>query len=265
MKQIRTALARIAGLFAGSRADADLEAELESHIEMATAEYIRRGMDPAAARREALLVAGGVTQAAEAVRDQRGIPWVEGMVADLRYAFRTLRRSPAFTTVVVITLALGIGANTAIFSVVRAVLLKPLPHKEGDRLVYLRHSMDGPAGGNIGFSVPEIRDFREGAKSLGGIAEISPWSVTHQTEAGVSRLQVGLVTGNYFEVMGLGPELGRVTEPKDDGAGVPPVMVLTHEYWMKRFGGDPGIIGRQLTLDGKSVTVIGVLQPAPFF
>ncbi len=265
MRHIRAALARIAGFFTGRRADDDLRDELQSHLDMETAENIRRGMDPDEARRQALLASGGLTQAAEAVRDRRGLPWIENAAADIRYALRALRHSPAFTTIVVITLALGIGANTAIFSVVRGVLLKPLPHRDGDRLVYLRHSMDGPGGANLAFSVPEVRDFRNGAPSLAGIAEFSQWTLRYQGDDGAVRIDVGLVTGNYFEVMGLAPVLGRLTEPRDDGPGVPPVMVLTHEGWMKRFGGDSSIVGRQVRLDGKSVTVIGVLQPAPFF
>jgi len=190
---------------------------------------------------------------------------LESIAADLRYALRTLRHSPAFTLVVLITLALGIGANTAIFSVLRGVLFKPLPHRDGDRLVYLRHSMDGPGRANITFSVPEVRDFRNGVRSLAGIAEYSDWSMTLQSEESAVRIPAGLVTGNYFEVMGLSAVLGRLTDPGDDGPGVPPVLVLTHEGWMKRFGGDPGIVGRQVVLDKKPVTVIGVLQPAPFF
>ncbi|MGQ0649307.1 MAG: ADOP family duplicated permease [Gemmatimonadaceae bacterium] len=265
MRHLRAALARIAGFFSGHRADDDLRDELQAHLDMETAENIRRGMHPNEARRQARLASGGLTQAAEAVRAQRGLPWLEGVAADIRYAFRALRHSPTFTTVVVITLALGIGANTAIFSVVRGVLLKPLPHREGDRLVYVRHSMDGPGGANITFSVPEVRDFRNGAKSLGGIAEFSPWSVTHQRADGAVRIDVGLVTGNYFEVMGLSAVRGRLTEPTDDGPGVPPVIVLTYEGWMKRFSGDSTIVGKQVRLDGKSVTVIGVVQPAPFF
>ncbi len=262
---IRAAGARIIGLFTGSRTDGDLHDEFRAHIDMASAEYVRRGMHPDDARRQALLESGGLTQAAEAVRDQRGLPWVDGIVSDVKYAFRSLHNSRAFTAVVVVTLGLGIGANTAIFSVVRAVLLKPLPHRDGNRLVYLRQSMDGPGGENLNFSVPEIADFRGAVKALGGIAEYSPWSVTMHTDNDVEHVDVGLVTGNYFEVMGLSPILGRLTRPSDDGPGVPAVMVLTHEYWMKRFGGDSGIVGKQLTLDAGTATVIGVLQPAPTF
>jgi len=265
MRHVRAALARIAGFFTGHRADDDLRDELQSHVDMETTENIRRGLPPDEARRQAVLASGGLTQAAEAVRDRRGLPWIESMAADMRYALRALRRSPAFATVVVITLALGVGANTAIFSVVRGVLLKPLPHRDGDRLVYLRHSMDGPGGANLAFSVPEVNDFREGAKALAGIAEYSQWTGILQGDDGAVRIDVGLVTGNFFDVMGLSPVLGRLTGPGDDGPGVPPVMVLTHAYWMKRFGGDSSIVGKQVRLDGGTVTVIGVVQPAPFF
>jgi len=265
MKYLRAALARVTGFFTGHRADDDLREELQAHLDMETDEYIRRGMDPEAARRQALLASGGMTQAAESVRDQRGLPWLESAVADLRYALRALRQSPAFTVVVVVTLALGIGANTAIFSVVRGVLLKPLPHRDGDRLVYLRQSTNQTSGASAQFSVPEVRDFRSGAKSLGGIAEYSPFFTTLQGTDGALRIDIGLVTGNFFEVMGLSPVLGRLTLPSDDGTGVPTVMVLTHDFWMKRFGGDSGIVGKQVTLGSGSATVIGVLQPAPFF
>jgi predicted permease len=264
MRQLRTLFARFAGMFSGTRTENELREELESHLEMETAENIRRGMSPEEARRRARLASGGMVQAAEAVRDQRGLPWLEGLASDFRYAFRTLRHSPAFTTVAIVTLALGIGANTAIFSVVRAVLLKPLPHRDGDRLVYLRQSADGPAGANIRFSVPEVNDFRGGARSLGNIAEYSPSIVTLIGDD-AARIDVGLVTGNFFEIMGLGPVLGRLTQSSDDGPGVPAVMVLTHEFWQRRFGGDSSVIGRQLQTEGASATIIGVLQPAPHF
>jgi predicted permease len=268
MRHVRSLLARIAGVFTKDRADDDLRDELQAHLEMETAENIRRGMAPDAARRKAMLAAGGLTQAAEAVREQRGLPWLESVLADVRYAFRSLRNSRAFTAVVVLTLALGVGANTAIFSVVRAVLLKSLPHRDGDRLVYLHHSVDGPGGDNILFSVPEVRDLREGSKTLGGLAEYSPWQVTLQEKSAAVKLDVGLVTGNFFDVMGLSPVLGRLTRPSDDGPGVPGVMVLTYDFWIRHFGGDSSVIGRTLKLDlgtASTVTVIGVLQPAPTF
>ncbi len=190
---------------------------------------------------------------------------VQSIWQDLRYAARSLTHQRAFASATVLTLALGIGANTAIFSAVRGVLLKPLPHRDGDRLVYLRQSADGPGRANLTFSVPEVRDLRDGAPSFANIAEYSSFSVIHQMNDVAARIGVGLVTGNFFEVMGLSPVLGRLTQPGDDGPGVPGVAVLTHEYWLSRFGGDSSIVGKPITLDRKPVTVIGVMQPAPFF
>ena len=178
---------------------------------------------------------------------------MDNLLKDLRYALRGLARQPGFTLLTVLTLALGIGANTAIFSVVRGVLLRPLPHRDGDRLVYLRHSINGPGGENIRFSVPEILDFRTSAKSLAGIAEYSGLILTLQGERDAVRVNLGLVTGNYFSVMGLSTILGRALTDADDGTGVPPVIVLTRDYWLKRFGGDSSIVGRQLRIDGRAL------------
>jgi len=189
-------------------------------------------------------------------------------LADIRYALRSLSRARGFAAVVILTLGLGIGANTAIFSVVRGVLLKPLPHRDGDRLVYLRQSINGPGGENIAFSVPEILDFRNGAKTLGGIAEYSGITFTLQGDRGdreSSRINVGLVTGNYFKVMGLSAVLGRLLDDSDDGTSVPAVMVLTHDYWMSQFGGDRSVVGRKVIVDNKPVTIVGVMQAAPMF
>jgi putative ABC transport system permease protein len=184
---------------------------------------------------------------------------------DFRYAIRSLSRARGFTVTVVLTLALGIGANTAIFSVVRGVLLKPLPHRDGERLMYLRQSAKGVGGDNVAFSVPEIRDFRESSKTLRSIAEYSPITFTLVGERDAVRIDAGLVTGNYFSVMGLSPVLGRAFRDGDDGPGAAPVMMLTHEYWQKRFGGDSAIVGKSLFVNGKAVTVVGVLQSAPYF
>ena len=181
------------------------------------------------------------------------------MLNDLRYAIRSLARAPGFALAVILTLGLGIGANTAIFSVVRGVLLRPLPHRDGDRLVYLRQSINGPGGENILFSVPEILDFRDGARTLSGIAEYSQMAYTLQGEGDAVRINVGLVTGNYFQIMGLSAILGRTLHDRDDGTGVPPVMVLTHEYWTRRFGGDSTVIGKALRANGVPYTIVGVM------
>lgn len=187
------------------------------------------------------------------------------MLNDLRYTLRSLARARGFSIAVILTLALGIGANTAIFSVVRGVMLKPLPHRDGDRLMYLRQSAQGPGRENVLFSVPEINDFRGASRTLGGIAEYSPVTFSFVTESDASRIDVGLVTGNYLSVMGLSPILGRGFGPGDDGQGAAPVAMLTHDYWMRRFGGDPTVVGKSYNIGGKPVTVIGVLQPAPYF
>src|SRR5689334_17568761 len=172
-------------------------------------------------------------------------------LSDLKYAFRSLTRARGFSLTVVLTLGLGIGATTAIFSVVRGVLLKPLPHRDGDRLMYLRQSINGPGGENILFSVPEINDIRHGAKSFQGIAEYSEIDVTRQTEKEAVRMKVGLVTGNYFKVMGLTTIMGRTLDDSDDGTAVEPVMELTHDYWMSHFGGDPQVVGKKIIVEGK--------------
>jgi predicted permease len=184
---------------------------------------------------------------------------------DIRYALRSLSRARGFAIAVILTLGLGIGANTAIFSVVRGVMLRPLPHRNGDRLMYLRQSASGPGRENVAFSVPEINDFRESSRMLAGIAEYSPITFTMVTDRDAVRIDVGLVTGNYFSVMGLSPILGRSFNSDDDGRSAAPVMMLTYEYWQKRFGGDPSVVGRTLRVAGKAVTVVGVLQAAPYF
>ena len=187
------------------------------------------------------------------------------MPLDFRYVLRSLSRSKGYTLAVVLTLGLGIGANTAIFSAVRGVLLKPLPHRDGDRLMYLRQSAEKRGSENLAFSVPEINDFRQSSKTLGDIAEYSPITLNLIEDQGASQINVGLVTGNYFDVMGLAPILGHKTTAKDDGAGAAPVIMLAYDYWKLHFGGDSSVVGKTMRLGGRSAEIIGVLQPAPYY
>ena len=182
---------------------------------------------------------------------------------DFRFALRSLAKVPGFTVAVITTLALGIGANTAIYSVVRGALLRPLPNRDGERLVYLRQSAKGSGQTNLLFSVPEITDYRTSATLLRGFGEYSEiHSVLRGTDA-PARVTVGVVTGNYFDVMGLAPVAGRLFDSRDDGPGAARAMVLTHAYWARHFGGERKIIGTTIDLDGAPILVVGVVQDAP--
>ena len=160
--------------------------------------------------------------------------------SDLRFAVRGLVKSPAYVIAFVLTLGLGIGANTAIFSVVNGIWLRPLPYRDGDRVVYLRHAASLAGVDNVLFSVPEIDDYRRQSPSLEGVAEFSsmPFSMIGLDEPRIVR--TGIVTGNYFEVMGLGARVGRVISKSEDGQAAPAVAVLTYDYWHRLFGGGSG-------------------------
>ena len=183
----------------------------------------------------------------------------------MRYAIRSLLKAPAFSALVILILALGIGANTAIFSVFRGVLLRPLPHTDGDRLMYLKQSAERGGLEDVKFSVPEIVDLRESARLLSGFAEFSAMPFTMLGAADPVQVQAGIVSGNYFEVMGLAPVLGRAFNDGDDGPAATPVMMFTHEYWQNEFGGSHDVLGREFRMNGRTVTVVGVLEPSPPF
>ena len=187
------------------------------------------------------------------------------MSLDLRYVLRSLWHAKGFAFAVVITLGLGIGANTAIFSAVRGVFLRPLPHADGDRLMYLRHHTVNQGQTDVAFSVPEINDFREQSRTLKQVAEYSPLTLSLVEDAQATQVSVGLVTGNYLSVMGLKPIKGRDFASTDDGAGAAPVIMLGHAYWMSHFSGDSSIVGKSLLIGKRNVQVIGLLEPAPFY
>src|SRR6476660_8024895 len=181
---------------------------------------------------------------------------------DFRFALRSLGRVKGLTITVVATLALGIGANAAIFSVVRGVLLRPLANREEDRLIYIRQSAPGIRAQNANFSVPEIQDLRARAKSVTGFGEFSTIGFTVVGLGEPRVVRAGVVDGSYFDVMGLHPVLGRLLGPGDDGPKAAGAAVLTYRVWTTALGSDPSVIGKVVLLGSRSATIVGVLEPS---
>ena len=228
---------------------------------MLTEAKIQQGLAPEDARRAALVELGGVEQVKESVREVRHGRLLEDLAQDARYALRSLRKHPGFTFVAVLTLALGIGANTAIFSVINAVLLRPLPYENADRLVVLTETISERP---IGVSYPNFVDWRNQSTVFENIAAVRHRESFNLTGAGESeRLQGRLVSANFLATLGVNPIAGRGFVAEDDRPGATPAVILSHALWQRRFGGDEKIIGSQLTLNRQSFTVVGVL-PAEF-
>ena len=197
------------------------------------------------------------------------LPWQEwgknmSFVRDLRVAVHSLRRTPGLAIAVILTLSLGIGANAAIFTLVRGVLLKPLVNRDEDRLIYIRQSAPGMGDENTTFSVPEIQDLRASVKTLSAFGDFSTMGFTMIGLGEPRSIQGGVVGGSYFDVMGLHPVLGRLIGPQDDGPNAAGVVVLTYRFWSTTLQKDPSVIGKTVRLGSigdRSATIIGVLEP----
>ncbi|MGH9764993.1 MAG: ABC transporter permease, partial [Blastocatellia bacterium] len=251
-------------LFRRTRVDRELSEEMSSYIEMLVARKIRDGASPEEARRMAMIEFGGVDQVKERVRDARLGRTLETLSQDLRYGFRTLRKSPGFTAIAVLTLGLGIGANSAIFSVVNAVLLRPLPFEDADKLVELRESFLSKGIDSEAVSPADFQYWRDNARSLSGIAAYYNWQSFNLTGTGdPERLNTSTVSTNFFRVLGVRPEAGRDFSDAEGAPGQNSVVVISHSLWKRRLAGDPAIVGRAISLDGESYTVVGVM-PAAF-
>ena len=262
-------LRKLRALLRPEKLDAEMSEELRAHLDLQTAENIARGMSPEEAHIAALRSFGGVEQLKERCRDERarGFVWLEQLRQDLRYAARSLRRNPGFAATIIVTLTLGIGANAAIFSVVNAVLLEPLPFADVGRLVNLRETR--PVAGGTGRRVPvpvspaTFFDWRKGVPSFEQIAALAPIEVTFTGGGEPEQLQGAIVTAELFPMFGITPMLGRQFQPEENRPGAEPVVILSHAFWQRRFGGDARIVGEPITLEGRRCTIIGVL-PAWF-
>ena len=242
------------------RSQRDFEEEIRSHLEIETDRLVEEGMSPDDARLAARRRFGNVTTAQE--RYHGGGRWirVEQVAQDVRYAARILRKSPLFSGIAILTIALGIGANTAVFSVVKGVLLSPLPYREPERLVKIWETLPGLSEATV--SYPDYKDWQERNRVFDGVGVYSPFANRTLTGGDLpERVGVGLATANLFEVLGLAPVMGRGFRADEDRPGAARVVMLTSGFWQQRYGSDAGVLGRTLTLDGDPYTIVGVLPP----
>jgi putative ABC transport system permease protein len=240
---------RIYYLLNRGRLERELKNDMEAHREMMGAEQRKDFGNP--------------TLVAEQSREAWGWGWLERFLQDARYGFRMLKKNPGFSLVAIVALALGIGANTALFSVVYGVLLKPLPYAQGNQLVVLHQSFAKTGQNNVFFSVKEIQDYRQQSRSLAQVEEYHGMGFILLDGKEPSQVRTGVVSAHFFDMLGIKPFLGRLFTDADETHDSDPVLVLSYEYWQKHYGGDPSIVGRRFRMNDKVHTVVGVLPPVP--
>ena len=257
MATLRSLASRISALFRRREFDDRVDEELEFHIRMETEENIRRGMDPGHARKAARRKIGNTTQVCEEVHRMNTILLFEETVRNIRQVFRVLCHKPGFAVTVIATLALGIGSSTAIFSVVNSVLIRPLPYPEADQLLAVRHTAE------LGSSPFLYFTEREQSRTLAAVGAYNTGNVTLTGSGEPEPVQTIFMTSDVLPLLGVRPQVGRYFSEADDRPGSRNTVVLTHGFWQRHFGADPGILGRNITLDGQPWNVIGVM-PAQF-
>jgi predicted permease len=268
MDWIRILLSRCAALFRSEKLDADLDEELRAHIDLAIEDNRGRGMNEQQARTAALRAFGGITQVRESYREQRGLPLLEQVTRDIRYAVRQLRKSPGFALTAILTLALGIGAASSVFSVVNAVLLKPFPFRDPARLVVMREAEDEARGERL--SIPD--NYRHFLRLKNNAKTLEDAAIFHQSGVSVSPngdhpriVGAVAVSPNLFPLLGVPPMLGRGFVDSDARKGAESVVVLSYEGWQTFFAGEQKVLGQKLRIGGEPTTVIGVLPPGMRF
>ena len=260
MNLLRILLARCAALFRRGKLDADLNEELRAHIELAIHENLHHGMSPGEARTAALRAFGGVTQTRETYREQRSFPLLQQLGRDLRFGLRQIRKSPGFSVVVIVTLALGVGANTTVFSIVDAVMLRPLPYAQPQQLVEVSSADAGsPVARSV--SYPDFFDWREQNHSFEHLVSYDDNSYTLTGITRAVHLDAEIVSWDLLPMLGIQPELGRGFVAGEEKMGSR-VVLISHALWMSQFGGDTSIVGRTIHLGGEAFTVVGVMPPS---
>jgi predicted permease len=253
--------------FANAHMDRDLDTEMASHLELAMQENIKRGMSAEEARRQALVRFGGVEQAKAKQHEARGFHGLDILWLDLRYTFRTMRRDPVFTLVAVLILTLGIGANIAVFSVVNTILLRPLPFRNPEKLVWIAGANGKSGLSSTTYSVDTYQEFQQQNRSFQAVTGYYAFSTSDNnklTGRSVPLPVTGIsVAGNFFQILGIEPSLGRLFTAEECQKNGRPTVLLAHAFWQRQFASDPGIVGKAISLDGMPVMVAGVL-PATF-
>lgn len=243
--------------------DSDLSAEMQSHLDLMTSENRERGMSPEEARAAARRSFGNLTHTQEKAREAWQFPRLETIAQDIRYGLRGIRKAPGFSLVVILTLALGIGANTAIFSVVYSVLLRPLPYPHAERMVWLRES--APKMSGIALTWINFQHWRAESTAFENMAAIKGDTLTLTGRGDAVLTDAQLVTSGFFQLTGLKPRLGRLFTDSDEKPGAAPTVIVTAKFWRNRLGSDPNFIGESLVLDGTSYQIIGVLDAGTQF
>ena len=241
----------------------DVERELAFHLQMEIDARVRSGMTPADARRTALRDFGGVDRVREEVRDVRGATFWDELRQDARYGVRMLRRSPGYALAAILTLGLGIGANAAIFSVVNDVLLAPLPYGDGDRLVRIRQHAPLIGRPDAMVSIPEFEDYRKSLTTVADVVEYHAMSFVLLDQGTPDRISTGVVSPRYFDLFQVTPLIGRTFVDTDDAAGAEAVLMLSHRYWLEKFGGHDTVVGRVVQLNNRPHRIVGVLPAIP--
>jgi predicted permease len=254
---LRVLVGRFFGLFSKRRCEQELDAELHGHLDLLTEENVRRGMSANEARCAARREFGGIEQTKQRYREQRTLPWLDTLLQDLRFAARLLTRKPAFTLIAVATLAVGIGANTAIFSVVHSVLLNALPYPQSDRLTVVWSTFNNE--GRAPSSGPELVYLHQHSRLFEDFAGIWAQSGALTGEGEPQYLRLGLVTSNFLSMLADKPQLGRFFLPEEQGTGAPKSIILSDSLWRHRFGANPRLVGQSVRLNGIPVTVVGIL------
>ena len=261
MYWLRLMLARLRGLLRKDSVEREMEEEMRFHLRMRAQENVRQGMTEEEAERAALRSFGSWARISEACRDIKGGGGVETLIKDVKFGVRMLRKNFVFTLVAALTLALGIGANTTIFSVVNAVLLRPLPYPNAERIVAIQELNE--KGSRVQVTAANFLDWRAQSTSFEHLAAILTRTANLTTGDESKRIDLAMTSVNFFQVFSVQPQLGRFFLPEEEVAGHNPVAVISHGLWQRQFGGDPSLVGKSITLDGQPYTVVGV-APADF-